>query len=60
MEGESSKMCTGANKGRGVEKSVIRYVRTYTPFDFLKRNSYTNVFLKFLYDAKLITPLLIF
>ena len=27
---------------------------------FLKRNSYTNDCLKFLYDAKLITPLLIF
>ena len=29
-------------------------------FDFLKRNSYTNICLKFCYDAKLITPLLIF
>ena len=29
-------------------------------FDFLKRNSYTNVCLKFLYDTKLITPFLIF
>ena len=28
-------------------------------FDFLKRNSYANVCLKFLYDAKLITALLI-
>ena len=29
-------------------------------FDFLKRSSYTNVCLKFLCDAKLITPLPIF
>ena len=27
-------------------------------FDFLKRNSYTNVCMKFLFDPKLITPLL--
>ena len=28
MEGSSWKLCTGAYRGRGVEKSVIRYVRT--------------------------------
>ena len=28
-------------------------------FDFFQRNSYTNICLKFLYDAKLMTPLLI-
>ena len=28
MKGRPSKMCTGAYRGRGVEKSAIRYVRT--------------------------------
>ena len=28
MEGESSKISTGAYRGRGAEKLVIRYVRT--------------------------------
>ena len=39
------------------------YIRISTKkqaFDFLKRNSYTNVCLKSLYEAKLITLLLIF
>ena len=39
------------------------YIRMPTQkqaFSFLKRNSYTNVCLKFLYDAKLITPFLSF
>ena len=45
-----------------LSKSIF-YIRISTEkqaFDFLKRNSYTNTCLKFLFDAKLITSLIIF
>ena len=50
MDGGHPKCVQVHTEGRGeTEKQA---------FDFLKRNSYTNVCLKFLCDAKLITPLI--
>ena len=40
MEGESSKMCTGAYRGRGVEKSVIRNVFT----EWIAPNKFCRLF----------------
>ena len=40
--------------------SILEFPQKYQAFDFLKRNCYTNVCLKFFCDAKLITQLLIF
>ena len=51
-----------SRRGGGDPKYVqVRGIRfKKQAFDFYKTNSYTNVCLKFLSDAKLITPLFIF
>ena len=46
--------------GRKSDSAKDGYIEDSLEFDFVKINSYTNVCLKFLCDAKLITPLLIF